>query len=80
MRTRVDLPQADGLVPTPTTCDCVSIRIERYAWDPARMPSERAKVSPRVGIPQEDPAITPTCQGVSIGTKRYAPDRNRYAL
>ena len=41
VRPRYRIPETDGIVPTPTTSDCATIRAERDAVDIPRMPGEQ---------------------------------------
>ena len=77
MRAGRDLPQPHRAVITPT-CECISIRTERYAKDLSRMPGESAYGRAGVHLPQPHRAVeTPTGKGVSIRTERYAKDLSR---
>ena len=53
VRTRLRIPQADGVVPTPTRKQ-TAIRTEHYAIDRTSMPFKRLKVRTRLRIPQAD--------------------------
>ena len=71
---RGNIPQPDGVVPTPTG-EGGAIRTERNVQDPARVSGEGMLHRPRGDIPQTDGAIpTPTGEGAAIRTERNAID------
>ena len=75
-RSRCNIPQTDGVIPTPTGERC-PIRTECNAIDRARVFGEGLLQCPRCNIPQTE-GVIPTCsrtsEGLSIRAERNAPD------
>ena len=79
MLTRHGIPQADGIVITPT-CKCFTIRTKRNTIDVTCMSSEGVFVLTRHGIPQADGIVRPpaaTCQRFAVQAECDARDLSR---
>ena len=60
------------IIPTPR-CERTTIRTERHAPHPMRMPGEGALVRPGDRIPETDGVVI-RCERTTIGTERHAID------